>query len=182
LAPARRANKNHPAVVSSRIPVPRFRETFGPAKYRPRDPRFEEPSGQLDDAAFRASYSFLEERQREEEESLRRTLKRAKSEATRRRLQAELSRIVQQAKQRERHDKLQQALREHRNEQRERVEKGAKPFYLKRSAVKKLALENRFEELRKSGKLTRHLERKRKRNAAKERRWLPSRREAPQEG
>ncbi|TNN37020.1 Ribosomal RNA processing protein 36 [Liparis tanakae] len=58
-------------------------------------------------------------------------------------------------------------------ERRERANQGARPFFLKSSDKKKLELADKYEELKKSGKLETFLSKKRKRNAGKDRRKLP---------
>ncbi|CAF92883.1 unnamed protein product, partial [Tetraodon nigroviridis] len=60
-----------------------------------------------------------------------------------------------------------------RKQQRERAEQGARPFFLKKSEKKKLQLAEKFQQLKKSGKLENFLSKKRKRNATKDRRKLP---------
>ena len=49
-----------------------------------------------------------------------------------------------------------------------------KPFFLKKSERKKLSLAEKFKELKQNGKLEKYMEKKRKRNAAKLKKALPS--------
>lgn len=53
------------------------------------------------------------------------------------------------------------------------MSKGKKPFFLKEAAKKEIALEERFEELKREGKLQKFLDKRRKRNSNKDHRWLP---------
>jgi ribosomal RNA-processing protein 36 len=54
------------------------------------------------------------------------------------------------------------------------VKDGKKPFYLKKSEQRRLELVAKYEELKGSGKLEKYLEKRRKKNAAKDHRYLPS--------
>ena len=54
------------------------------------------------------------------------------------------------------------------------VREGKQPYYLKQSVRKQLELVERFKDLEKSGGVDKFLAKKRKRNAAKDHRLLPS--------
>jgi ribosomal RNA-processing protein 36 len=53
------------------------------------------------------------------------------------------------------------------------VREGKRPFYLKKSEQRRLELLARYEELQASGKLEQYMAKRRKRNAAKDHRYLP---------
>lgn len=102
---------------------------------------------------------------------------------------------------RKRTEKLNERLSSIKSEERQKVKQGKKPFFLKRSAIKEIALEAkyvylikysfnfvsfhvvhklkcgnfmyRYDELKKEGKLSKFLEKKRKKNSSKDRRSLP---------
>ena len=63
------------------------------------------------------------------------------------------------------------------SEERAKVAAGKTPFFLKQSKVRELALEDRYDELKGSGKLRKFVEKKRRKNTAKDRRWMPEERE-----
>ena len=73
--------------------------------------------------------------------------------------------------------KIKDRLSAARAEEREKVKNGKMPYHLDRNAKKVIALEERFDELKGEGKLNSFLLKKRKKNANKDHRWLPSRRE-----
>ena len=59
---------------------------------------------------------------------------------------------------------------------REMVQKGHKPYYFKKSDIKKVDLAAKYQELKKSGgssKVNRLIEKKRKRNASKVHKYVP---------
>lgn len=51
---------------------------------------------------------------------------------------------------------------------------GFKPYYLKRNEQRKLELVEKYEELKSSGRLDKFMEKRRKKNAAKDHRYLPA--------
>lgn len=56
------------------------------------------------------------------------------------------------------------------------VAEGKKPYYLKKSEQRRLELVSKFDELKKSGRLDKFMEKRRKKNAAKDHRYVPSQR------
>ena len=77
-----------------------------------------------------------------------------------------------QQKARENKEKLQEVAREHKKKEKELVKEGKQPFFLKKSEQKKIALVNRFENM-KSKQRDKVIERRRKKVTAKERRNMP---------
>ncbi len=72
-------------------------------------------------------------------------------------------------------DQQQDVLRKHRKEEKGKIEQGKKPFYLKKADQKKIALVERFEGM-KSKQVDKVIERRRKKFAAKERKFMPDER------
>lgn len=68
------------------------------------------------------------------------------------------------------------ALTKRKREEREAVESGKNPFYLKRKDIKKVELHAKFQDLQDSGRLSKFMAKKRKKNASKDHRWLPTQR------
>mmetsp|Transcript_14762 Transcript_14762/g.26002 ORF Transcript_14762/g.26002 Transcript_14762/m.26002 type:complete len:274 (-) Transcript_14762:345-1166(-) len=170
-----RSNKDCPQEISSKRPVSRFREVIQVSKKTGKDPRFSEEAGRLNDDAFRKRYKFLYDNVLPEEVAdLKSQMSKAVAPAARAQLQASLTRVQQQLRQeslRQRTEKLEQ---EALGREASKVRDGKKPFFLKDSERKKLALQAKFEDLKSRGKLERFMERRRKKNAAKDHRYLPS--------
>uniref|UniRef100_A0AAQ4RKI3 rRNA biogenesis protein RRP36 n=1 Tax=Gasterosteus aculeatus aculeatus TaxID=481459 RepID=A0AAQ4RKI3_GASAC len=78
-----------------------------------------------------------------------------------------------QERARQRQEQQRERELQFKREQRERANQGERPYFLKNSDKKKLQLAEKFQELKKSGKLENFLSKKRKRNAGKDRRKLP---------
>lgn len=158
-----RANKNRPREVSSKKP-----ERRQVKKIIRRDPRFEESSGSLDMKEFKEEYKFLDEVHEKEKKVLSRQIRREKNESTRQellKLQQRLRNQDDAKKERDEEKKLKEAL------VKEQLAKTGNP-YINDSKVKAAKLVNKFKELQKTGKLDKYLERKRKKNASKERHKL----------
>eukprot|EP00903_Cladosiphon_okamuranus_P017529 g16144.t1 len=174
-----RANKNRPQEASSLRAVGRFREVVVGKRKTARDPRFEGGAGssKLNYDIFRKAYGFLGEYQDREIEELKKSLKKEKNQERSARLQAILTRLQQERAERSQGDRTRAAIREAKKKERDAVAGGKKPFFLKGSEKKRLSLEQRYEGLKEEGKLSKFMEKKRKKNAAKDHRWLPSKRQ-----
>ncbi|KAH9093931.1 hypothetical protein Ae201684P_016551 [Aphanomyces euteiches] len=158
----KRANKNRPREMTSKRPVGRFREVLQVRKKATRDPRFDNASGKLNEDLFKKSYAFLEEYKEAELNDVKKQLKKAKS-ATRK---AELQNCRSENKNSPKPSGL----------IREAVESGKGAFYLKRKDKKQLELKAKYDELAESGRLSKFMAKRRKKNANKDHRWLPTQR------
>ncbi|RLM86758.1 hypothetical protein C2845_PM04G21440 [Panicum miliaceum] len=67
-------------------------------------------------------------------------------------------------------------LREHIKKEREAAKAGKRPYYLKKSELRERKLMNKYNELKEAGKLDAFMERRRKKNASKDHRFMPYRR------
>ena len=172
-----RTNKNAPAVMKSNKPVRRLRIDADNTTRKSRDPRFAEGSGDLSHDKFLQAYSFLDKYQEDEINDITKSMKKVKNPEDQEVLKAELFKRKQEMTERRRSLKIKERLSVTRAEEREKVKNGKTPFHLNRNAKKVIALEQRFDELKGEGKLNSFLLKKRKKNANKDHRWLPSRRE-----
>jgi ribosomal RNA-processing protein 36 len=62
--------------------------------------------------------------------------------------------------------------------EKEAIAGGKKPFFLKKSEKRKRELLAKYEDLKVSGRLDKYMEKRRKKNAAKDHRYVPSSRRA----
>lgn len=128
-----------------------------------------------DSARALRRYSFLfDETLPAERDSLVAQLKKTKSQSARERLQSRLTQVSQAIRAEESRRTAERALGERRRREREAVSAGKRPYYPKASELREEALAARFEELKKAGKLAQALEKRRKKNAAKDHRYMPS--------
>ncbi|GBG72641.1 hypothetical protein CBR_g12215 [Chara braunii] len=167
-----------PVEISSKRPVPRFREVVQPTKKEIRDPRFESLSGKFSETGFRKAYGFLfDEVLPAEKESLKQELTKAKREGgDAKELEDNFSRVERLLKEDQKNQAKKDREREIRKKQLDQIKQGKKPFFLKKSEEKKIELMGKFEELKEKGNLDAYITKKRKKNAAKDRRFMPYRR------
>lgn len=175
-APLKRGGKHRPAEMSSKRPVPVLRDSLQAPKREARDPRFESLSGgAYVEAKFKKQYAFLfDERLPAERKELRAALKKCKVPERRAELQAQLTRVEQALRNEEARRRKEQFEAGLKAKEREAVKAGKAPFYLKKSEKRRLELLAKYEELKASGRLEKFMAKRRKRNAAKDHRFLPS--------
>lgn len=180
----RRANKNRPVEMSTKVPVPRYREVIHAPKKVARDPRFESLCGNFDHDGFRKRYNFLYEVELpSEKEKLQKLLKKTKDPKMTEELQSHITWIDKQLRSNTRSSKNIDAkiLAEHKQKEREAAKHGKRPFYLKKSELRKRRLEQKYSELKASGKLDSYIDKRRKKNASKDHRYMPYRRSSKSE-
>lgn len=172
----KRLNKNRPSEMSSKRAVGRFRNVMNVTKSKHRDPRFDSLSGKFNPDLFDKSYAFIEDLKEKEMKQLEVKMKKTKSLELKQEMSAQLKEMKQEKREKERKQKLLKVQQEHHRKEKQAVAEGKNPFYLKRSAQKQLELKARFETLNESGGLQKYMSKKRKQNASKDHRWLPTNR------
>ncbi|KNA08202.1 hypothetical protein SOVF_164620 [Spinacia oleracea] len=173
---SKRANKNRPMEVSSKKPVSRFREVIQVPKKVVRDPRFESLCGTLDEEGFKKRYKFIyEENLPVEKEELKKLLGSSKDPEVIEKLRNQISVIDKQMKSDSIQLRRDQILSEQKKRVREAVKQGKRPFYIKKSEVREQMHIEKYNKLKDSGKLDSFMEKKRRRNAAKDHRFMPYR-------
>ncbi|KAI4679358.1 rRNA biogenesis protein rrp36 [Alternaria hordeiaustralica] len=179
-APKARSSKHAPAVQSSKRAVSRKRNVVDVKKPVFRDPRFDNASGpQPDEFVVKKRYDFLNDYRKSEISELRQTIKKTKNPVEQEQLKKKLLSMESQQKARENKEKLQEVTREHKKKEKELVKEGKQPFFLKKSEQKKIALVDRFQNM-KSKQREKVIERRRKKVTAKERKNMPDERRTAQ--
>ncbi|XP_026216701.1 ribosomal RNA processing protein 36 homolog [Anabas testudineus] len=170
----KRLNKNRPVEISAKKPAPYLRQVVHVRKPTLRDPRFDDLSGEYKPEIFEKTYKFINDIKLREKEIIKKQLKKKKSNNERKeKLQLLLKRMENQERARLTREQQREREQQFKRQQRERANQGVRPFFLKKSEKKKLQLAEKYQELKKSGKLENFLSKKRKRNAVKDRRKLP---------
>ncbi|GAA6236455.1 ribosomal RNA processing protein 36 homolog, partial [Lates japonicus] len=170
----KRLNKNRPMEISAKKPAPFLRQVVPIKKPTLRDPRFDDLSGEYKPEIFDKTYKFINDIKQREKEIIQKQLKRTKKSNQRKeKLQFLLKRMDNQERARKSREQQRERELQFKRQQRERANQGAQPFFIKKSEKKKLQLAEKYQELKKSGKLENFLSKKRKRNAGKDRRKLP---------
>ncbi|XP_057977474.1 uncharacterized protein LOC131164360 isoform X2 [Malania oleifera] len=170
---AGRANKNRPMEASSKKPVSRFREVITVPKKVVRDPRFETLCGKLDDG-FRKRYDFLFEKELPgEKEELQKKLKKTNDPTMIEELRKNISWIDKLVTSSSAKRTDADILAEHKKKEREAAKRGKRPFYLKKSEIRKQKLVEQYDLLKASGKVESFIAKKRRKNASKDLRYKP---------
>ncbi|XP_011842135.1 PREDICTED: ribosomal RNA processing protein 36 homolog [Mandrillus leucophaeus] len=167
------ADKHRPLEMSAKIRVPFLRQVVPISKKVARDPRFDDLSGEYNPEVFDKTYQFLNDIRAKEKELVKKQLKKHRSGKEHEKLQQLLQRMEQQEmaqQERKQQQELHLALKQ---ERRVQAQQGHRPYFLKKSEQRQLALAEKFKELKRSKKLENFLSRKRRRNAGKDRRHLP---------
>ncbi|XP_010278549.1 PREDICTED: ribosomal RNA processing protein 36 homolog [Nelumbo nucifera] len=172
-----RANKNRPMEISSKKPVSRFREVIQAPKRVIRDPRFESLCGNLDTDGFKKRYGFLFETQLPaERQELQKLIKKSKDPEVIVEVKNHISWIDKQLKAGPSKRADAEILAEHKKKEREAAKHGKRPFYLKKSEIRKQMLIEKYNNLKAAGKLESFIEKRRRKNASKDHRYVPYRR------
>ncbi|XP_029327448.1 ribosomal RNA processing protein 36 homolog isoform X2 [Mus caroli] len=167
------ADKHRPLEMSAKVRVPFLRQVVPISKKVARDPRFDDLSGDYNPEVFDKTYQFLNDIRAKEKQLVKKQLKKQRSGEEHEKLQQLLQRMEQQEmaqQERKQQQELRLALKQ---ERRALAQQGHRPYFLKKSEQRQLALAEKFKELRRSKKLESFLSRKRRRNAGKDRRHLP---------
>ncbi|KAH6642648.1 hypothetical protein C7974DRAFT_301204 [Boeremia exigua] len=175
-APHARSSKHAPAVQSSKRMVSRKRQVVDVKKPVFRDPRFENVGGpRPDENTLSKRYAFLNEYKASEIAELKKAIKKSRNGDEKEQMRKQLESMESQLKAQQRKDEQQAVKREHKKTEKELIKEGKQPFYLKKSEQKKLALIDRFQNM-KSKQRDRTIERRRKKVTSKERRNMPAER------
>ena len=144
-------------------------------KIESRDPRFESLSGAVNELQMKKNYAFLDSYRDSEMSELKSAIRKTKDPDAKEKLKRALLSMESREKVQLAREKEQEVLRKHRKNERELIQQGKKPFYLKRTEQKKIALVERFEGM-KGRQADKVIERRRKKKAAKERKGMPEER------
>ncbi|XP_010788737.1 ribosomal RNA processing protein 36 homolog [Notothenia coriiceps] len=166
-----------PMEISAKRRAPFLRKVVSAKKPTSRDPRFDDLSGEYKPEIFVETYKFINDIKQREKEIVKKQLKRMKPTNVQKKekLQFLLKRMENQERARKSQEEQRERELQFKRQQRERASQGDRPFFLKNSEKKKLQLAEKYQELKKTGKLDNFLSKKRKRNAGKDRRKLPPR-------
>jgi len=169
----KRENKNRPMEMSSKKPVKAMQAPAAKTE-KVRDPRFDDLSGEYKETFFKRDYAFISGIEQREKGKLEKRLKKEKQPERQQQLQLLVGKMRQKEQVEKTADQRQQEASERRKEERATLAAGKTPYYLKAGERKQKELADKYKALQKSGKLDAYLSKKRKKNASKDRRRLPT--------
>lgn len=167
------ADKHRPLEMSAKVRVPFLRQVVPVSKKVARDPRFDDLSGEYNPEVFDKTYQFLDGIRAKEKQLVKKQLKKHRSGEVHEKLQQLLQRMEQQEMAQQERKQQQELRLTLKQEQRALAQEGHRPYFLKKSEQRQLALAEKFKKLKRNKKLDSFLSRKRRRNAGKDRRHLP---------
>ncbi|RIB03813.1 hypothetical protein C2G38_740450 [Gigaspora rosea] len=180
IGPTKRTSKHRPMEISSKKPVGRFRQIIEiPSHIRKRrDPRFDDLSGKFNEDLFEKSYNFLNEYKRSEIEEIKKSINKEKDPEEKQKLQQLLNKLQSRIAHENNLKRKKELKRERKKKERELIAQGKTPFYIKKSEEKKLELIDKFKKFQNSDSkvLDKFIEKRRKKNASKEHKYIPYKR------
>ncbi|KAJ8926008.1 hypothetical protein NQ315_009863 [Exocentrus adspersus] len=172
----KRANKNRPREMSSKLKHVKKElvSSSAPAtkKYVARDPRFDPLCGEFDSKTFKSNYKFVNEIREREVKQLEKELKICTDPRRKKTVKLLIQRMSNQIREQQKIDAENRKKYEEKMEIREKLKKGEKPVFKKKSVKKLEGLIEKYEELKKTNKLQKHIEKRTKKLSAREKRKL----------
>lgn len=141
-------------------------------EHRPRDPRFDSKQGYFSGRKFRAQYGFINELRSTELNSLKKQLEETQDPAEEKRLKFAIRRTENQIREFEKQKGLDQKRMEEKQEARKALDEGKRPFYEKKNVKKARELVEKYDQLKETGKLGKHIDKRRRKITAKDRKKL----------
>lgn len=166
-------SKHAPMAQSSRHQVSRKRQVVEVPKMKSRDPRFDAMqqrnahTGNVDKA-----YGFLADYQADEIAQLKAAVKTTKDPFEQDLLKRKIGSMENRIKAKAAKEREQEVLRRHRKDERQKVEAGKNPYYLKKSELKEQALVEKYKGM-KGKEREKAIDKKRKKEAQKEIKRMP---------
>ncbi|KAK3005492.1 hypothetical protein RJ639_016051 [Escallonia herrerae] len=153
-------------------------------------PNVEKKGGRANKNRFKRKYNFIYENELPaEKEELKKTLKKSNDPEVIDETKNRISLIDKQLKSASRKHTDVEILAKHKKKERDAALQGKQPYYLKKSEIRKQKLVEKYKELKQrvnyviyqaSGKLESFIEKRRRKNAAKDHKFMPYRRSEQQ--
>uniref|UniRef100_A0A1I7T9X5 rRNA biogenesis protein RRP36 n=1 Tax=Caenorhabditis tropicalis TaxID=1561998 RepID=A0A1I7T9X5_9PELO len=175
-----KGGQHRPKEISSKRPVSSFRNIYGDhekgTKKKRWDPRFDSRAGDFKEVCFENNYQFLDEIRSDEMKDLRSEFSNARAEGDEKKA-ARLKNTLQKMETREktRAEKRRQAetRKELHDDNIERMLRGEAPIFRTKAQVRRIDAEKKFDELKKDNKLDKYMQKKAKKESAKQKKARP---------
>uniref|UniRef100_A0A1B0EYD7 rRNA biogenesis protein RRP36 n=1 Tax=Phlebotomus papatasi TaxID=29031 RepID=A0A1B0EYD7_PHLPP len=167
----KRENKNRPREMSFKKPNS-VRKKKKPEATGPRDPRFDEKCGEFSRSEFKKRYSFVEDMRVNELKKLKESLKKTDDPEERSKIKMLIQRMDNQVreatKRKSREEEQKTAIRE----MQKAKDEGRTPIFPNKKQQKLKELVKQFKDLKQTGKLQKHIDKRRKKNASRDRKRM----------
>uniref|UniRef100_A0A1I8MXE3 rRNA biogenesis protein RRP36 n=1 Tax=Musca domestica TaxID=7370 RepID=A0A1I8MXE3_MUSDO len=170
----KRLNKNRPREQTAKRQVPFLGAELRTKRKKDdvRDPRFDERAGEYDVKKFKENYKFVSEIREKEVAQLKAALNKTTDEEERREIKKTIQRLINKNVEEKKWHQKQQQLKEEQSDIQKAIAEGRQPHFITKKERRTKELVAQFEELKQKGKLAKHLEKRRKKNAAKDRKRI----------
>jgi ribosomal RNA-processing protein 36 len=166
--------KNHPLELTSKSALAGYiKPPSDIVRKVGRDPRFHDLNSEHNPHIFRKDYAFLDEMKESELNELKAQVKKEKDAEKKIAMIGQMNRFKEELKKSKAEEEKYQLAKALRAKEKALVEQGKKPFYHKKSELKTLGAANQFLSLQASGGLDKFIEKKRKKTASKDVRYMP---------
>lgn len=165
----KRVNKNRPREISSKRPcqikalVANGINSLPKAKKNsPRDPRFDPICGEFNKEIFKKNYIFVNKIREKEKKQLEKEYKHCTDPQRKTTIKLLIQRIQNQLREEQNSNKKEQKEENERKQIKEQLKHGEKPMFKKKSVKKLEDLVEKYEELKKSNNLQKHIQKRAK--------------------
>lgn len=166
-------SKHAPMAQSSKHQVTRKRQVIDVPKIKVRDPRFDAMQQRhAHTGNVEKAYSFLQDYQNAEIAELKAAMKVTKNEDDKEKLKRKIGSMENRIKAKATKEREQEVLRKHRKEERQKVEQGKNPYYMKKSELKEKALVEKYKNMKGKDR-EKAMDKKRKKESQKEIKRMP---------
>ncbi|KAH7344817.1 hypothetical protein B0J17DRAFT_624106 [Rhizoctonia solani] len=177
---SKRSSKHAPTEVTSKRPVSRHRAVVDVPVIATRDPRFTPLSGPVSQPQYTRAYSFISDLQKNEGETLRASLAKARKQRasweTIESLERALKRAESAVEKAKRDERERDALKKAKKEEKEKRSAGKGEWFMKKSEKRELLLKAKFDDLATSGgqnAVRKAIDKRKKKIAQKEKKARP---------
>ncbi|KAH8267292.1 hypothetical protein KR018_004748, partial [Drosophila ironensis] len=171
----KRLNKNRPREMSSRRQVPFLgaeQRTEKKITTSTRDPRFDEKSGTYNIETFKKNYQFVSQIRQREVGQLKKQLDEVEDPEEKHKIKDTMQRLINKNVEDKKWHSKQKKLNKEKAYIQKKHNEGHEPHYFTKKERRAKELVAQFEQLKSAGKLNKHLEKRRKKNAAKDRKRI----------
>lgn len=166
-------SKHAPMAQSSKHQVTRKRQVIDVPKVKVRDPRFDAMQQRhAHTGNVEKAYGFLQDYQANEIAELKAAMKATKNEDDKEKLKRKIGSMENRIKAKAAKEREQEVLRKHRKEERQKVEQGKNPYYMKKSELKEKALVEKYKTMKGKDR-EKAMDKKRKKESQKEIKRMP---------
>ncbi|XP_034487050.1 ribosomal RNA processing protein 36 homolog [Drosophila innubila] len=173
-ADLKRLNKNRPREISAKRQVPFLGVELRAERKKEtelRDPRFDERTGNYNIDTFKNNYRFISQIRDKEVNQLKKQIQNVDGEE-KQKIKHSMQRLINKNAEDKKWHLKQKMLKKERKAIQKAHDEGRQPHYVTKKERRARELVAQYEQLKNTGKLNKHLEKRRKKNAAKDRKRI----------